>query len=187
MSLIRLSERKSYGAVSFSGITEAGPFYEQIWSNRKRQTLRKARRDGRPHVKPGYAFTMYWRVRTPIKKKPVHYIGTAMCTGYRSIKIVDYWNDEAFAKRDGFLTLEEFRDWFYPKWREAPWLDDVLEAYHGLQKYDLSTGIISNWSRRIGKSVIAEFLQLEYMLIEWAWPLLGVSSLYRGDKNKNSS
>ncbi len=161
-----------YGAVSFSGITKAGPFYEQIHSGRKTRTLRKRRKDNRPHVKPGYAFTMYWEVRKKKDEKPIHYIGMAECVAYEAVKIVDRWNDEEFARSDGFADLEEFRDNWFEEWREMPWLDEVVKAYHSLRKEATTREIVFRWGRLAGKGTIVKFLELEYMMIQWKYPLI---------------
>lgn len=153
--------------VSFSGVTGAGPFYEQIWNGHKRQTMRKARSDGRPHVKPGHSFTMYWRCRQPKDSKPVHYIGKARCTGYEPICLVEVWGDEEFAKRDGFASLEEFHDWFIPDWRRMPWLKDHIELYQSLREdlpRERALADVSN--------LILEHLLEEYRLIKWNYPLI---------------
>lgn len=105
-----------YGAVSFSATTKMGPFYEQIWSGNKTQTMREPRSDKRPHVKPGHAFKMYWKTRLPRSQKPVHYIGLALCSDYRPVSLADVWWDRENAFRDGFISLEEFRNWFVPDW-----------------------------------------------------------------------
>lgn len=168
---------ESYGAVSFSGDTKAGSFHEQIHSGRKTLTLREERKDGKPHVKPGYSFPMYWKMRTPKEKQedlPIYYIGRAECVAYEPVRIIDHWYDEEFAKSDGFEDLDEFRDNWFEGWREAKWLDDILEAYHSLKEADLATGLIMSWGRRHGKATIVEFLELEYMMIKWKYPLIEV-------------
>lgn len=175
-----MTNMETYGAISFSGETKAGPFYDQIWSGRKRQTMRKPRKDERPHVKPGYAFKMYWKVRQPKQSKPVHYIGMAMCTKYRLIKIIDVWNLLGEALSDGFLDLEEFRDWFFPEWRNLSWLDRVIEAYWNLRAREMSTKFLLPWAYKTGKFKIAKFLELEYMVIKWSWPLLQRGKLSSG-------
>lgn len=168
-----------YGTVSFSGSTKAGAFWQQIHSGRKTLTLRKRRKDGRPHVKPGHLFTMYWEVRKRREGKPIHYIGMAECVAYEAVKIVDHWNDEEFAKSDGFQDLEEFRNNWYPEWCEMPWLDDVIEAYEILKKEEYTVDeIIMRSGRALGKSTIMEFLQLEYMMIQWKHPLVEKGSLH---------
>ncbi len=160
---------EKYGVVSFNGYTQAGSFYEQIHSGRKTRTLRKRRKDRRPHVKPGYLFPMYWEVRKKIVDKPIHYIGMAICIAYEPIKIADYWNDEEFAESDGFEDLDEFRDNWFPGWRDVLWLDDVLEAYYSLKEQGVDTTTIFNWGRRQGKATIVKFLQLEYMMIHFRY------------------
>jgi len=192
---------KGFGAVSFSGETRAGPFYDQIHSGRKTLTLRERRKDGRPHVKPGYSFNMYWKIRTRMEKKkdlPIYYIGMAECVAYEPVKIVDHWNDEEFAKSDGFADLEEFRDNWYPEWRVTPWINDVIEAYEYLKEKDHivdrlilpsalqpeaenpATYIVQPSSQLklgAGASIMA-FLQLEYMMIKWKHPLLEKGELH---------
>ena len=166
---------ESYGAVSFSGDTKAGPFYEQILSGRKTLTLRKRRKDRRDHTKPGYSFKMYWKLQySKIEEKPIHYIGTAECLRYEPVKIVDRWYDTEFAKSDGFEDLNEFRDNWFPGWRELRWLDEVLEAYESLREQNAPTVTIMNWGRRHGKATIVEFLEREMMMIEWKYPLIEV-------------
>lgn len=161
---------EKYGMVSFNGYTKAGAFYDQIRSRRKTRTLRERRDDGRPHVKPGYAFSMYWEVRKKKADKPIHYIGMAMCIAYEPVKIIDHWNDEEFAKSDGFEDLEEFRDNWYPEWREMPWLDDIIEAYHSLKKQDVDMKPFFVWgNRQQGKATTIKFLQLEYMMIHFRY------------------
>ncbi len=158
-----------YGMVSFNGYTKAGAFYDQIRSGRKTRTLRERRKDGRNHVKPGYAFRMYWEVRKKKADKPIHYIGMAMCIAYEPIKIVDHWNDEEFAKSDGFYDLDEFRDNWFEEWRDIPWLKDVIEAYHTLKEEDYNFDTLFMFGRRQGKATIVKFLELEYMMIHFRY------------------
>ncbi len=173
---------ESYGAVSFSGDTRAGPFYEQIHSGRKTLTLRKRRKDERPHVKPGYSFAMYWEVRKKKETKPIHYIGRAECVAYEAVRIVDRWNDEEFAKSDGFQDLEEFRDNWFPAWRNMPGLDEMIKAYR--RPVNLVDSRFRDWgSRRQGKSTLAKFLRLEYMMIQWKYPLIEVGK-YQGKEGE---
>lgn len=118
---------------------------------------------------------MYWKVRDN-REKPIHYIGRAECVVYEPVKIVDHWNDEEFAKSDGFQDLEEFRDNWYPEWRESPWIDDVIAAYKSLrQDGDM---VIATVGRRFGRTAIAKFLQLEYMMIQWKHPLIEKGELH---------
>lgn len=154
--------------VSFSGDTRAGPFHEQIQSGRKTRTLRERRKDGRPHVKPGYSFPMYWEVRKKKEEKPIHYIGMALCIAYEPIKIADYWDDEEFAKSDGFYDLDEFRDNWFPGWRD-PLFKQVLEAYRSLKEQEVDMETIFIWGRGQGKSMVLKFLELEYMMIHFRY------------------
>lgn len=167
-----------FGAVSFSGETRAGPFYKQIHSGRKTRTLRERRKDGRPHVKPGYSFVMYWKMRTRLSKQndlPIYYIGIAECVAYEPVKIVDHWNDEEFAKSDGFQDIDEFRDWWFPEWRETLWLNDVIEAYKQLEDNEV---VIELMASKFGRTAMMEFLELEYMMIQWKYPLIEKGNLH---------
>lgn len=172
---------KRYGTVSFSGKTKAGDFWRQIHSGRKTLTLRERRKDGRPHVKPGHLFTMYWEVRKKRDGKPIHYIGMAECVAYEAVKIVDRWNDEEFAKSDGFQDLEEFRDNWYPEWCEMPWLEDMIKAYYLLNSYPsqlIYEEVVRTMRREFGETAMMAFLELEYMMIKWKYPLVEKGSLH---------
>jgi hypothetical protein len=118
-----MTHKKEYGAISFSGITRAGPFWRQILDGRKTQTIRPARLDGRPHVKVGHPVKLYWMVRTSKKVKLElgwpHLIGVANVTRYEPIIIKEVWGDEQNAIRDGFADLGEFRDWFREAYSEG--------------------------------------------------------------------
>lgn len=160
----------TYGAVSFSGITEAGPFYEQIWAGRKRQTMREPRKDGRPHVKIGHTFKMFWKTRISKEKKPVHFIGSAECTRYELVNLVDVWDDKENAIRDGFIDLDEFRGWFFPRWKENPEL--VEQVVKAARDFKAGHEIISMLGRSFGQSVMRDFIEARYFIISWSYPLL---------------
>lgn len=171
----RLNE--SYGAISFWGSTQRGPFYPLILNGEKRQTIREPRKDGRDHVKVGKFVKLYWKVRRKPEQKPgePHFLGYAKVTHYEFLNLPDMWNDEENAIADGFISLEEFRDWFYPGWRNVHRLDDVVEAWVKLKNYEYSTRILMNWGRRTGKNTLVDFLEEKFYRIKWAWPLLEVS------------
>ena len=119
----KIIDLKTYGAISFSGETKAGPFWRQILEGRKTQTIREARADGRPHVKVGRPVKLYWRVRMPKAKKIElglpHLIGVAEVTRYEPIILEEVWDDEQNAVRDGFADLAEFREWFWDAYLEG--------------------------------------------------------------------
>lgn len=127
---------KAFGAVSFSGTTKRGSFYKLIWAGEKRQTIREPMRDGRPHVKPGCSFKLYWKIRSLLREKLAagepHLIGVACCSAYEDLTLADMWWNEENAYADGFQDLDEFRDWFdpTPAWRGFKRLEeDFLQQY----------------------------------------------------------
>lgn len=95
--------------ISFSGETQRGPFWKLIQSGEKKQTIRLPR--VRP-IKPGDKLTLYWKVRVPREKKPIHYIGAYTCIEVVRTTLFQMWDDEENAIADGFKDLEEFREWF---------------------------------------------------------------------------
>jgi len=101
-------------SISFSGITSRGPLWKLIIKREKTQTIRKPRK--RP-FKVGDTLYLYWKMRQPKAKKLVHLIGEAPCIKVRSVNLLDMWNDRENARADGFGSIFEFRDWFYPEWR----------------------------------------------------------------------
>lgn len=145
-----------YGMISFSGSPEAGPFWRSILEGTKTQTIRQPRKDGRPHVKVGEATKLYWRVRTPKERKPIHLIGTAMVTDYFETTLLKLWDDEENAKRDGFVDLDEFRDWFVKDWKDMT-----------------HSPMLSEKSRELNKEFLRGELGGEILcVIKWEYPLL---------------
>ncbi len=113
-------------SISFSGTTLRGPFWDLIIKGEKTQTIRKPRK--RP-FKVGDTLYLYWKMRQPKDKKPVHLIAEAPCISVRHITLRDLWNNHENARADGFASIYEFRDWFYPDWRQSfsyPLLMDEL-------------------------------------------------------------
>ena len=95
--------------ISFSGETSQGPFWKQIQEGKKTQTVR------RPRKKPiceGDTLYLYWKVRVPRDKKPIHLIHTAVCTRVRRLTYIEFAFDDAFARRDGFRDIHELHEWF---------------------------------------------------------------------------
>lgn len=96
-------------AISFSGTTSQGPFWKQILDGKKTQTCRLVRKR---LIKKGDTLYLYWKQRVPTAKKPIHKIGTAICT---KIERKQYWKfaeDDEFARRDGFRDAKEMQEWF---------------------------------------------------------------------------
>ena len=96
-------------ALSFSGETERGPFWKLILDGEKEQTVRKPRK--RP-IKEGDLLKLYWKQRIPKDKKPIHYLGSAICTQIVTLPKYAFMYSEAFARRDGFEDEAELLDWF---------------------------------------------------------------------------
>ena len=126
-------------AISFSGVTSRGPFWRQIAQGSKTQTCRNPRK--RP-IKKGATLYLYWKQRTPIDKKQVHFIGIAVRTNEpNKTPYRDFMDDDEFAKRDGFKNSAELRQWF------GPYLDtDIL--------YDSLYDVIQFNTIRISAEVI---------------------------------
>lgn len=95
--------------ISFSGETSQGPFWKQIQEGMKTQTVRRPRK--RP-ICEGDTLHLYWKVRVPKDKKPIHLIHTAVCTRVRRLIYIEFAFDDAFAKRDGFQNHHELQEWF---------------------------------------------------------------------------
>lgn len=96
-------------ALSFSGHTRRGFFFELILKGEKTQTAREPRK--RP-IKEGDKLILYWKQRVPKAKKPIHLIGYATCTKVERLRYQDFAFDEAFAWRDGFINEYELQEWF---------------------------------------------------------------------------
>ena len=96
-------------AISFSGETSRGPFWQQILDRAKTQTCRTPRK----HViKQGDKLILYWKQRVPTNCKPIHRIGIATCVNIERRKYKEFAYDDAFAWRDGFENSVELREWF---------------------------------------------------------------------------
>ena len=95
--------------ISFTGKTSLGAFYTQILEGTKTQTCRKPRKY--PVLK-GDPLQLYWNVRVPKHKKPIHRIGTAYCTDVKRMRYREFAYDDEFARRDGFRDSSELQEWF---------------------------------------------------------------------------
>lgn len=145
--------------ISFKGITKVGPFWKQIQDGRKTTTIRSYRKDGKPHVIVGTTTTLYWKVRTAIKKKEIHFIGTAKVISYREIQLLDIWFDEEAAKRDGFEDLNEFRAWFLTA-NQLPEWDEFPRAFKNMIESNFDSLYKFNYSRRVDRKLLDEALTL---------------------------
>lgn len=110
--------------ISFSGETSQGPFWLQILEGRKIQTCRKPRK--RP-IKEGDTLYLYWKMRMPENKKPIHKIGEAVCLKVSRMKYGDFAFDDGFARRDGFKDAVELREWFGDPLKFGDEKYDVIE------------------------------------------------------------
>jgi len=95
--------------ISFSGETSQGPFWKQIQSGKKTQTVRRPRKNP---IGEGDTLYLYWKVRVPKDKKPIHLIHTAVCTRVRRLTYITFAFGDAFAERDGFRDHHELQEWF---------------------------------------------------------------------------
>ena len=102
-------------AISFTGVTRAGAFYDMIRRGTKTQTIREPRKHP---VKAGQRLHLYWKQRVAPKDKlgEPHYLGTVTVKEVKSVLLRDIWRDAGNAVADGFISLTEFREWFkgYP-------------------------------------------------------------------------
>ena len=96
-------------AISFSGETSRGTFYDLILKEEKTQTCRKPRK--RP-IQKGDTLILYWKQRIPADKKPIHKIAEAHCTSVTRMQYGDFCFDEGFARMDGFKDSLEMQEWF---------------------------------------------------------------------------
>jgi len=95
--------------ISFSGETSEGPFWKQILEGRKTQTCRKPRKHP---IKNGDVLYLYWKCRQSKDKKPIHFIGKAICTNVERKRYREFAWDYDFARRDGFSDPLELQEWF---------------------------------------------------------------------------
>ena len=159
---------ETYGMISFSGVTKAGAFYEQIASGRKTQTMRKPRSDGRPHVKVDHWCPLYWKVRSPEISKPVHSLGYALITAYEETTLLDVWFNEENAKADGFEDLKEFREWFYPEWFNHPPLhQEAIKALNQLPEDSSFTIARSLGAGKTSLMGMIDYLNEPICVIKW--------------------
>lgn len=112
-------------ALSFSGTTSRGPFWELILKAAKTQTCRIPRKNP---IKKGDKLKLYWKQRVPADKKPIHLIGFSMCTNVeKRRRYKDFAFDGAFARRDGFRDSLELQEWFGSP---LEWGDEEYDVIH---------------------------------------------------------
>ncbi len=104
-------------------------FAEKIADGSKTQTVRKPRKDGRPHAKPGDKINLYTGMRTKecrllcearvTSVRPVTLDGTSMTLGGREMRQGEgnqYFDPETFdndfARADGFDEYMDMAAWF---------------------------------------------------------------------------
>ena len=95
--------------ISFSGKSSQGSFYQQILDGKKTQTCRKPRKHP---IKKGDILYLYWKCRVPKNKKPIHFIGEAVCIEVERQHYKDFAYLNYFAKCDGFRDHLELQEWF---------------------------------------------------------------------------
>jgi hypothetical protein len=107
-------------ALSFSGTPKRGAFHALILSGEKTMTTRMRRKDGRPHCAVGDVVSLYWKMRTPVKDKPIHLIGGAYVVGVRTYPnmhalLIGLGGTEGllyYVHREGFNDLGELLTWW---------------------------------------------------------------------------
>jgi len=119
-------------ALSFSGTTSQGAFWQQILEGKKTQTCRQPRK--RP-IKQGDKLKLYWKQRVPKSKKPIHLIGVAVCVKVERLKYLEFFDDDKFARRDGFRDADEMHDWFGDVWLNGDMEYDVIH-FRLIEKLD---------------------------------------------------
>ena len=117
--------------ISFSGTTSQGSFWKQILEGNKTQTCRKPRK--RP-IKQGDTLYLYWKCRVPKNKKPIHFIGEAICIKVERKQYGDFSHDDEFARKDGFKDHIELQEWFGDP---SAWYDERDPPYSGDIEYDV--------------------------------------------------
>ena len=63
-------------------------------------------------IKEGDRLYLYWKMRVPKDKKPVHLIGEALCVKIERMRYGGFAFDDGFARRDGFRDHMELQEWF---------------------------------------------------------------------------
>lgn len=96
-------------ALSFSGTSSLGQFWDLILRRIKTQTCRQPRK--RP-IKEDDHLHLYWKQRVPKEKKVIHLICEATCIKTEQRKYSDFFDDDDFAKREGFRDAKELQEWF---------------------------------------------------------------------------
>lgn len=130
--------------LSFSGEPERGPFWVQILEREKNQTVRPPRK--RP-IKPGEILHIYWKVRVPKDKKPVHKLGTANCLYVQRLTYADFYWDDAFAEADGFVDRKELQEWFGPPLSNF-WKQYDLIMFGGLMPTEEAKKALTKYRRK---------------------------------------
>ena len=127
--------------VYFKGTTKLGPFWELIIQGKKTQTIRKPRK--RP-FKVGDTLYLYWDRWTPKAKKTVHLIAEAPCISVRHVRLNNLWSDWENARADGFINISEFRDWFYPDWRNISSYPRLIDELYKIELTVVGWGELTN-------------------------------------------
>jgi len=110
-------------ALSFSGVTSQGAFWELILLRRKTKTCRLRRKNP---IKKGDHLRLYWKQRVPKSKKVIHLIGDATCVRVSRRLYMDFCQDNDFARSDGFKDYEEMQSWFGDPQLEGDITYDVI-------------------------------------------------------------
>lgn len=117
-------------AISFSGESSRGKFYELILRGEKFLTTRYPRVRGQ--IQAGDVANLYWKQRTPIKDKPIHLIGKAhILHVFRMPSLLDaILRISDYMKGEGFADLNELVEYWTGRsgaWTPSGWIDKAAQ------------------------------------------------------------
>ena len=104
---------------------------EKILSGQIRQTMRKPRKP-KAEIHVGDKLLLWWK---PWSKKEKKLLGQTVCTAKKRVALAEVWESETNAEKEGFNSLDEFRDWFVGGWRDA--MEIELKTFLNLEVYDI--------------------------------------------------
>lgn len=146
---------------SFSGEPIRGPFWKQILDGTKTMTTRRARRY---KVESGQIAYLFWKLRIPSASKSIHKIGEAYIVNTRRVaSLRQLWDDEEYAKAEGFIDTHEMHRWWLPE------IDDLPQGQLTLEMMPLVNRILD----QMGPMDI----------ITWQYPLINTTNFISPDGN----
>jgi hypothetical protein len=88
-------------------------FKDKILNGEKRQTIRKARKIP---INIGDTLYLYWKLRT----KQCELLKVVKCTESLRVKFSEFCDDENVARKDGFESAAQMREWFEKHYDPKP-------------------------------------------------------------------